>query len=93
MGIFGFSRTKFGGVSLPVDLTSYGAPGCTLYVSLDVLFPLAVASGKSSWTLSVPPDTGLLGFRFYQQGIVFEAGANVHNAILTNAGEGCIEIN
>ncbi len=93
MGIFGFSRTTFGSVSLPADLASYGAPGCTLYVSLDVLFPLTVASGKSFWTLSVPPATGLLGFRFYQQGIVFEAGANVHNGILTNAGEGCIEIN
>ena len=93
MGIFGFSRTQYGAVTLPLDLTPYSAPGCTLYVSMDVLFPLTVAGGKSTWSLAVPPDSGLLGFRFYQQGVVFEAGANVHNAILTNAGEGCIEIN
>lgn len=93
MGAFGFSRTKYAALSLPVDLTPYNAPGCTLYVSLDMLTPLAVTAGKSSWTLVVPPDAGLLGFRFYQQGIVFEAGANVHNALLTNAGEGCVEIN
>ena len=93
LGIFGFSRTSYGAVALPLDLTPYSAPGCTLYVSMDVLFPLSVAAGKSTWSLPVPPDAGLLGFRFYQQGVVFEAGANAHNAILTNAGEGCIEIN
>lgn len=92
MGAFGFSRTKFGAATLPLDLTSFGATGCTLYVSLDVLVPLSVSGSKSTWDLLVPPVAGLLGFRFYQQGIVFEAGANTHNAILTNAGEGCIEI-
>jgi hypothetical protein len=84
MGILGFHRTQ-------IDLTPFKAPGCTLYTSLDALVLLTASSGKASWTVAVPPDSCLFGFRFYQQAIVFEAGANFHNAILTNAGEGCIE--
>jgi arylsulfatase A-like enzyme len=84
IGILGFDR-------IALDLTSSGAPGCTLYTGLDVLMPLTASGGKSSWSVFVPPAADLFGFRFYQQVIVFEAGANTHGAILTNAGEGCIE--
>jgi len=51
----------------------------------------SAANGKATWHLVIPKDPLLLGFRAYQQVIAFEAGANTHNAILTNAVELTIE--
>ncbi|MHC4512785.1 MAG: sulfatase-like hydrolase/transferase [Planctomycetota bacterium] len=91
LGILGLSRTQFGALKLPLDLTAYKAPGCTLYTGLDFLVPLTAANRRATWHLVIPKDPGLLGLRAYQQVIVFEAGANTHNAILTNAVELTVE--
>jgi hypothetical protein len=73
-------------------LTAIGAPGCTLYLSLDILVPLLVTGGKATWNFPIPSVTALNGLRFYQQVGVFETSVNTLKMIFTNAGEGCIEI-
>ncbi|MDP6424738.1 MAG: sulfatase-like hydrolase/transferase [Planctomycetota bacterium] len=92
LGMLGLSRTKYGTIPLPLDLTAIGAPGCTLYLSLDILVPLLVTGGKATWNFPIPSVTALNGLRFYQQVGVFETSVNTLKMIFTNAGEGCIEI-
>ena len=74
-----------------LELTMYGAPSCTLYTDLLSLTALVPTGVRVDWNVPIPAQSSLLGLRFYLQGIVFEPGVNVHDAILTNAGVGLIE--
>lgn len=93
LGMLGFSNTDFGPFKLPLDLTGAGMPGCSLLASLDSTVPLSVQTGAAAWNLSIPNDGGLLGLRFYQQGLVLDASANAFGAVLSNAAQGTIERN
>lgn len=91
-GMLGASKTQWGPVPLPLDLTGAGMPGCKLFVSGDLLFPLQNNNGSALWPLDIPRDLGFLGVPFYQQGLVLDPGANQASMILTNAGEGKVGI-
>jgi hypothetical protein len=59
--------------------------GCDLLVAGEVLYPLPVSSGRSSWKLPIVPDPGLIGAQFFVQGIAIASGSNPLGAITTNA--------
>lgn len=51
--ILGISETNWLGIQLPLDLGLFGAPNCSLWLSLDVILPTLVASGAGPGTGSV----------------------------------------
>ncbi len=75
LGLVGLSDGSFGGVSLPLDLTPFGAPGCALQTSVDavVLLP-ADAIGRVTWPIEIPYDPQLVGATFHMQVAAFDAG-------------------
>lgn len=90
-GLVGFSRTHWGTYSLPLDLGFLGMPTCRLYTSIDAMVPLSINHRSATWEVPIPALPELLGWRFYQQGLVIDASANQAGAIVTNAGQGCME--
>lgn len=77
LGALGAGRTWLG-ARLPVDLAPFGAPGCALAVSMDVLLPLVGGTGGyASWpAVAVPPRPILAGQTFYDQGVFVDTRAN-----------------
>jgi hypothetical protein len=89
--IVGLSKTQWGTKKLPWDLVSLGAGGCNLYVSLDVeLGTKTDGSGKVVQSFTIPNDSRLRGFKFYNQYAVGALGGNAWGVVLSNAGEGLI---
>ncbi len=86
----GFSKTKWGTLTLPFPLAGLGMPGCTLYVSPIVSFPFIVSGGQGVWTLRLPSDPTLVGLSFFNQALVLDAQANPAGAVVSNAAEGII---
>lgn len=63
-------------VPLPLNLTPFGMPNCTLYVRPDVTLFLPVLGGTATSSLSIPSLPALVGTNLYQQGMSLDAGAN-----------------
>jgi hypothetical protein len=82
----GFSRTKFAGIPLPLDLTPAGMTGCSLRVSAELALP---APGART-ALAIPGDPVLLGLPFFAQASVVDPPANTLGVTLSEAGEGRI---
>jgi hypothetical protein len=85
----GASRSQWGAIALPLDLTLVGAPGCTLYVSGDfihgaVLQPLANVSQKyAALDLEVPAMTALVGAPLHTQWFFLHPQKNALNMSAT----------
>ena len=88
--IFGFSKTEWAGITLPMDLARFGIPSCTGYVSVDLAVPVATLGGAAECSFAVPIDAGLLGLHFFNQGLVQDPGVTPSGAVVTNAAEGVI---
>jgi hypothetical protein len=85
-GNIGFTTSIPGGLSAPLDLGVFGAPGCTLFSDIAVLYPLAVqAPGQARYSLRIPPQADLEGLTFYQQVLVLDAQANALGLYSSNA--------
>ena len=70
--LLGISNTNWMGISLPLDLTPFGVPGCFLLVSPDATINLtADTSGLASFTSVVPVNTR--GGTLYWQAITLDA--------------------
>jgi hypothetical protein len=56
-----------------------GGPGCSLLASLDILLPLAPASGVARYDLSIPPVPAFAGATFWSQvgQLEYDAGSNL----------------
>ncbi len=81
----GFSRTSWGQVPLPLDLTGLGLPKCSLLVSPDWGFH--VSTGPETWftfSLAVPGDVAFAGIEFFNQVWIFDKQANLFGAFGTN---------
>lgn len=81
LAFLGFSRTSFGPLGLPFDLTVLGASGNFLNVSVDLVLPLPLTAGKigvfnGSSIVPVPADQGLAGLHVYMQGAFVDTQAN-----------------
>jgi V8-like Glu-specific endopeptidase len=89
--MFGSSKTKWNGISLPLSLGGVGAPGCSILVAFDLFAtPLSVVGSKAQMSLNIPNDKRLLGVRFYNQVISLDSRANRLGLVLSNAAEGLI---
>ena len=87
----GFSRTKWGGFSLPLGLRQLGAAGCSLLSSFDRGIPLSTsATGTASFTIPVPDKASLVKAKFYNQFMIVDARANSFGWSFSNAGEALI---
>ncbi len=75
--LLGTSRTSFGTVTLPFDLTVLGAPGCALLASPEILVPLqSDARGTTAIGLTLPNDPGLVGSSVFGQAFLLDPAAN-----------------
>lgn len=73
----GASTSQWGAFSLPLDLGPAGAPGCSIYVSFDVLTGTTTTSnGSAQLQLAIPQDNKLLGLTFFSQWTVLDQQAN-----------------
>jgi hypothetical protein len=87
----GASRTTWGALVLPLDLSSIGAPGCALLASGEWAFPLFNATGRVVFGLDVPNDPRLRGVTFYAQGMLWDPFANALGFAVSNGIGAVIE--
>lgn len=83
--LLGFSRTMSQFGPLPLDLASFGAPGCMARVSSDITLLLLGAGTTASFSMTLPNNPTLSGIRFYSQALVLDAAANTMGAITSDA--------
>jgi len=82
------SDTQWNGAPLPIDLTSFGLPGCLGHTSNDVVTLLATSNGTATWIFAIPARPALAGLVVYQQGVSFDPlVARPLPAAVSNAGE------
>jgi hypothetical protein len=88
----GSSNTSWGAIPLPLDLTSLGAPGCSLLASGNLLIGATAVSagGTGGVTLGIPNDAALVGLNFYNQYAVVDPSANVLGFAFSRGGNGKI---
>jgi len=86
---FGVSNTSWGPVQLPIALDIIGMTGCAMYCSGEFAFPLFNEGGTATWTFLIPSYPGV---SFYNQAVVFDAGANPFGLTLSNAARGIIGV-
>lgn len=90
--LLGASNTRYQQFTLPVDMTVFGAPRCSLRVSPDVLLPVPsnVATGTTRMTFPVPNQRSLIGHTLFHQGVSVDARANTLGAMFSNGVEALI---
>ena len=76
-GLLGFSDASWLGNTLPVDLTPYGADGCSVYQDMALVLPLVVDAGHATFDLPIPLDLPLQGLVFFEQALVLDPPANL----------------
>lgn len=84
----GASKTSFGAIRLPADLTGAGAPGCTLLCSAELTGVAVIGSnGFAKFPFAVPQNSALLGVRFFHQGWLVNSIVNRLGIAFSNAAE------
>ena len=88
IGAYGPGQTFFG-LPLPIDLTPFGATGCGLYCSMEIVVGLAAnASGSAQWPLvSIPNDPALAGSDFYDHSLWVDLPANALGIVTGYGGK------
>ena len=85
--VMGFSKTAWGTISLPWNLTPIGADGCFLNVSFDLLFGVHLdANGRAKFTYAIPYYPSLYGAVWHNQYFIFDQSANKLGLVFTNGG-------
>jgi subtilisin family serine protease len=73
----GVSKTRFGAWALPLDLTLFGAPGCSLYSSIELMTPSHTgSSGFVRQRYNVPLSKSLIGVKYFHQAFILSPKAN-----------------
>ena len=88
IGAYGPGQT-WGGIPLPLDLTPFGAPGCGLYCSMEIVVGLAAsATGSAQWpNVAIPNDPSLAGSDFYDHSLWVDAPANALGIVTGYGGK------
>jgi len=86
----GLSRTQWGALPLPYPLAGFGMPGCSALVDPAATTLRTSSGGFADWSFGIPSLLPLEGVQFFVQGVVFDAGANAANFVVTNAGDGTV---
>jgi hypothetical protein len=81
----GWSTTTSPFGPLPLDLGALGMPGCTGYVSPDLVDFVTGTGNQATWRLRIPNDAAFIGAQFHQQALVFDQGANPLGAVESDA--------
>jgi hypothetical protein len=73
-GAYGYSRTSYFGVPLPIDLGVAGLPGCPLLQSADEAPTLTAPNGTGQviWPVAIPNNAQLLGGELFFQALHLE---------------------
>lgn len=90
VGLLGFSDEFFGMLALPAELGEIGMPGCILRNDIGAPFVLPVVGNTATWDLTIPATPPLVGLRFFQQALCFDAAANAAGMTLSNQGRGLV---
>ena len=72
--LVGTSDTSWNGTPLPMDLQTFGLPGCSLRTSIDQVVLLSNPNGTAQWQLAVPLSPQLQGAVAFGQVALFDAG-------------------
>lgn len=89
--LFGDSDKKWNGVSLPLNVSPLGMPGCSLLVSWDIEVVFLLRTGSTlTWNVSIPVNPALCGRSFYVQAWVLDTKANPLGVATSNGGKGTI---
>jgi len=87
--VIGASRTRFGPIALPLDLTRFGAGGNHLYVSMDVVVSVTPIQTHISLdarlTIPIPNQRSLEGAQLFAQSIYPHAPSNALGLVYSNA--------
>ncbi|MCA8974935.1 MAG: hypothetical protein KDC98_09445 [Planctomycetes bacterium] len=81
---FGWSDSLDGNTPLPLDLSAYGMPGCTLQVSRDAITSVIPQYGTARVLVPIPDNPFLIGARFFAQGFALDPSANAGGFTTTN---------
>lgn len=81
---FGWSRTNWLGVPLPLPLGAIGMPGCNLLVSLDHAEARATVGSSLQQDVFLPYVAAVLGFELSLQGFAIDPPANPAGIIASN---------
>jgi hypothetical protein len=87
----GLSSISWNGTPLPLDLATYGAPGCALFAAAPVYLLVPInAAGRGQGLIDIPLDFTLAGVHFFNQFVISDPAANTLGFAVSNAGEGVI---
>jgi hypothetical protein len=70
---------------LPVSLTNYGMPGCSVWTSTDFAMVIPANAGSATWSINLPNHIAFAGVRLFHQGLSIDAGANATGLAVSNA--------
>jgi len=85
------STSSWNGHPLPLDLGTYGAPGCALLVDpFDTRILFAGGAGATNLQYDIPNVIYALGLHFYNQALIAEPSVNPLGIVTTNGGVGLI---
>jgi hypothetical protein len=87
LACLGVSRSQWNTTVLPLDLSPFGLPGCSLRVAPTVVLAVLGSGTVVDWTLQVPNTAALAGVRAFAQVFVLDAPANAAGVVVSNAGE------
>lgn len=76
--MFGFSATQAGPLSLPAELTPFGAPGCRLYASPEAMAG-PVATG-ATLPVPMPSAVGTIGMVVFAQAVILDPAPTANAA-------------
>ena len=82
--LLGDSRTSWGSLTLPLDLTGLGMPGCALHASPQLTLLSPNLAGQAALALPIPNFASLLGATLYAQGGVTDPDANLLGIVVSN---------
>ena len=69
----------------PLDMTPFGAPGCTLLVNPQIaLASQGSPSGSASWNFTLPTDRSFFHANVYAQSLIFDLFANNLGFVTSN---------
>lgn len=86
----GFSDQAAGAATLPLDLSSYGMPGCILRIAPDAVLLAAGAANQVTFTVPIPSIPALVGTVFFQQVFAPAPAANAAGMLASDSYRGTI---
>jgi hypothetical protein len=69
----------------PIDLTQFGMPGCTGFVSTDAVQLVSGNNHMAGFELAIPSTPSLAGLRLHHQALALDPGVNAAGAVASDA--------